>query len=247
MHTNGIPAVLVEKTSFAPSFRGEWHHNGTAQLVYPGRGAMKIHTSKGSWVIPPLRACWLPAFEPHRVETSTRLEMLSIYCNGPVLSALPEETGVVPVSRLLRELILAMHAMRRGEMGDEQFNRMVMVLADQIKLQPVPKFAVPPSLSPRLKPIQDALARDPADSRTLKQWSDQLGISRRTLARLFEQDARITFVEYRRQVRLHAALIKLAAGEPVTSIAYELGFSSASNFIAMFREATGVTPKRYFS
>ncbi len=44
-----------------------------------------------------------------------------------------------------------------------------------------------------------------------------------------------------------AALRKLAAGEPVTAVALDLGYESQSAFIAMFRRALGVTPGRYFT
>lgn len=207
---------------------------------------MTIHTGKGTWVIPPMRACWLPALEAHCVETSTRLDMLSVYCRGDVLPLLPRDTSVVQVSGLLRELILAVQESSPAASTDQRFSRMAMVLADQIKPQRFPGISMPPPLSLRLRRIADALATDPADSRTLHAWAEELGISTRTLARTFEREARMTFVEYRRQARLYAAVTKLAAGEPVSSVAYDVGFSSTSNFITAFRKATGATPMRYF-
>ncbi|MEE8274655.1 MAG: helix-turn-helix domain-containing protein, partial [Alphaproteobacteria bacterium] len=47
--------------------------------------------------------------------------------------------------------------------------------------------------------------------------------------------------------RLLAALTRLATGEPVTTVALDLGYDSPSAFIAMFRKALGETPGRYFS
>ena len=68
----------------------------------------------------------------------------------------------------------------------------------------------------------------------------------RTLAREFQKEARITFTQYRTEFRLQAAIERLAADHSVTTVAYDLGFGSPSNFIAMFRKATGVTPAAYF-
>ena len=48
------------------------------------------------------------------------------------------------------------------------------------------------------------------------------------------------------EVRLRAAVVRLAEGQAVTVVAHELGFGSASAFIRDFRLATGVTPKRWF-
>jgi AraC-like DNA-binding protein len=38
----------------------------------------------------------------------------------------------------------------------------------------------------------------------------------------------------------------LAAGEKITHVALEAGYSTPSAFIAMFRRILGVTPGRYF-
>ena len=57
----------------------------------------------------------------------------------------------------------------------------------------------------------------------------------------------MSFIRYRQQVRLQAAIARLAKGQAVTAVAYEMGFGSPSNFIAMFRKATGLTPTRYFA
>lgn len=56
----------------------------------------------------------------------------------------------------------------------------------------------------------------------------------------------MTFGAWRQQARLLAALTRLAAKEPVTAVAFDLGYESMSAFIAMFRRATGTTPARYF-
>jgi AraC-like DNA-binding protein len=56
----------------------------------------------------------------------------------------------------------------------------------------------------------------------------------------------MSFTAWRRQVRLRAALIRLADGAAVTALAHDLGFGSAGAFIRDFRRATGVTPRHYF-
>ena len=239
--------LLVKKTRYAPGFRGEWHHSGKAQLIYPSRGVMTLHTKAGPWIVPPLRACWLSAHEQHCVETSGRLEMHSVYCESTILRGLPDRSGIVQVSSLLRELILAMHEVPLIAGPDGKVRRMASVLADQITLQWPPRLLAPPVLSQRLKPIGDSLQSDPADSRTLKQWAAELGITTRTLARAFERETQMSFISYRQQARLQAAIARLATGEAVTTVAYDVGFSSPSNFIAMFRKATGLTPRRYFA
>jgi AraC-like DNA-binding protein len=158
------------------------------------------------------------------------------------LHNLPGDRGVVPVSKLLRELILALEV----DGPADRRTRLALVFADQVTLQHPAAPTIAPLRAPRLDPIEDALRHDPSDPRTLEAWAAELGVALRTLARAFWRAARMTFTDYRNQVRLHAALERLARGEPVTTIAHDLGFHSASSFIAMFKRATGVTPKAYW-
>lgn len=45
---------------------------------------------------------------------------------------------------------------------------------------------------------------------------------------------------------MRTALSQLAAGDPITAIAFDAGYSTPSAFIAAFRRTTGETPGRYF-
>lgn len=83
---------------------------------------------------------------------------------------------------------------------------------------------------------------DPADDRTLTELGRQIGASARTLSRLFRSDLGMTFPQWRTQLRLHHALILLADGTPVTTVAHRCGWSSASTFIDVFRRTFGHTP-----
>jgi methylphosphotriester-DNA--protein-cysteine methyltransferase len=63
---------------------------------------------------------------------------------------------------------------------------------------------------------------------------------------LFIAETGMTFRQWRRQARLVAAIERLARREPVTSVAFDLGYDSVSAFIEAFRKTFGVTPFRYF-
>jgi AraC-like DNA-binding protein len=236
----------VVRTHYEPGYRSDWHHHRSAQLMYPSRGVMRLQTRAGEWVIPPLRACWLPAREEHRVESSSSLQMHSVYCQGGLLRRLPQRFGVVGVSALLHEIILVLEQAAYRETVEPAATRIVDVIPDEVRLQAVPPLPAPPPLSRRLAPIQRALAENPADSRTLTAWAEQLDTTTRTLARAFEREARMTFRAYRQQMRLRAAMERLAYGQSATQVAYDVGFSSPSNFIAAFRAAVGITPGAYF-
>jgi AraC-like DNA-binding protein len=99
---------------------------------------------------------------------------------------------------------------------------------------------------PRLLAITERLTVDPADKRSLAAWARTAGASARTLARLFHRETGLGFAHWRQQARLLRALERLAAGDPVTTVALDLGYEGPSAFIAMFRSRLGATPGRYF-
>ncbi len=55
----------------------------------------------------------------------------------------------------------------------------------------------------------------------------------------------MTMAEWRRRLRMLHAVQLLAEGEPVTSAALSVGYSSVSAFIAVFKKELGATPGRY--
>ncbi len=54
-----------------------------------------------------------------------------------------------------------------------------------------------------------------------------------------------TFTEWRQRARMLRALGMLAEGAAVTTVALDLGYSSISAFIALFRRTFGATPGDY--
>ena len=72
------------------------------------------------------------------------------------------------------------------------------------------------------------------------------GVSKRTLERLFRAETGLTFGRWRQQARLLEALRLIAAGRPVTTVTLDVGYESPSAFIAMFKNALGTTPSRYY-
>ncbi len=86
---------------------------------------------------------------------------------------------------------------------------------------------------------------DPADSRDLEAWAEWAAISARTLSRRFVAETGFSFTAWRQRAHLMRSLEMLAAGMPVTNIALDLGYSTASAFIGLFRRTFGQTPAAY--
>jgi AraC-like DNA-binding protein len=99
----------------------------------------------------------------------------------------------------------------------------------------------------RLLRVCHALIDDPADQRDIDDWASVAGMGRRTFTRLFKDQTGAGFAVWRQQVRLMAALQRLALGQPITTVAFDVGYESASAFTAMFHRAFGAPPSAYLA
>jgi AraC-like DNA-binding protein len=72
-------------------------------------------------------------------------------------------------------------------------------------------------------------------------------MSERSLFRLVQRETGMSFGRWRQQFQLMLALQLLSQGRSVQSVARDLGYETASAFIAMFRNALGQSPTRFFA
>lgn len=241
-------AVVAEGHDHPAGNLIDWHTHRRGQLLYASEGTMTVHTEAGIWVVPPHRAVWVPGGMRHQVRAGDApLSMRTVKIEPHAAPGLPEQCCVVAVSPLLRELILV--AVAFGDNYDERGpqGRLARVLLDQIRDLPTAPLHLPLLRDRRLKRLQQAMQSNPAAALSANDWAARAGVSPRTFSRLFQQDTGMTFRQWRQQLRLLAALRRLAAGQRVNQVALELGYESTSAFVAMFRRALGTTPGRYFS
>ncbi len=239
--------VVVRASEYPGGFRSDDHWHGRAQLVYACDGVVKVTARQGSWVVPQHRGVWIPARTVHRIDSAGAFSMRSLYVRDDSGVELPVECGVVGVSPLLRELILAaVDAPHLYDLAGRD-GRVMDLILNEIRSLPSVPLHLPEPTDSRLRQITAAIQENPADTRTLEAWGRYAGASPRTLARLFSAETGMTFRYWQQQARLLEGLIRLAEGEPVTSVALEVGYENPSAFISMFRRALGVTPGRYFS
>ena len=231
---------------YSPGTFLERHSHDWAQLVYATEGVMRVETEDGIWVVPPQRAVWIPAKVGHAIAMSGRVSLRTLYVLPSSASALPTRCCVVAVSPLLRELILFAidQSPLRGNVPEHA--RLVAFLLDQLRVLPVVPLELPMPRDPRALRVAERLRENPGEPVALDTLARAAGASRRTLERLFRRETGISLGRWRQRVRLLHAMRLLARGEPVTSIALEVGYESPSAFIASFAGTFGTTPGRYY-
>ena len=222
------------------------HSHPWVQLSYAISGVLEIQTSVGRFVAPPQRAVWIPAGMPHRVYSSPHTEMRSLYLDCSVTAWADERCQVLEVSSLLRELIRRFSELPVEYAEDGPDGRLAQVLLDQLAAAPQVDLMLPLPLDSRLRQIYRSLSLHPEQATTLGQWSQRLGVSEKTLSRLFVSDTGLTYRAWRQRLRLLGALPDLERGERVTDVALGCGYESVSAFIAAFRQQFDTTPGEFF-
>ncbi|MFC6671466.1 helix-turn-helix domain-containing protein [Marinobacterium aestuariivivens] len=91
---------------------------------------------------------------------------------------------------------------------------------------------------------QDARS-EPRRQPLLAELAQSVHSTERTLLRRCQRDLGMSLAEWRQRLRVVRAMPRLEAGDTVENIAHDLGYSTASSFIAMFRRLMGVTPDDY--
>ena len=214
------------------------------QLAYASRGVMSVVTAASTWVVPPHRAMWVPAGEPHAVHMSGQVMVRTLFFRRGLVK-LPRRCQAVNVSPLLRELVL--EAARAGILRRSQprQRRLVQVMVDHLEALPVVGLQLPQPRDARARRAAELLQADPGA--VLAKVARQAGASKRTLERVFLAETALSLGRWRQRARLIEALRLLAEEHAVTRVALDVGYRSPSAFVSAFRRELGTTPRRYFA
>ncbi len=243
-HFPGGTSVIVTDFRVAPDAGFDWHAHDDHQLAWAASGVLIVHTTSGSYVLPPTRALWIPAGTLHETLAAGEANMRTAYLRpdrAPIAWAAPTP---VLVTALLAELIGHLDGDHSAGAARTRAEGLLYDLLRPIATSTI-ELRVP--TDPRARDVAVRLLAKPRDRRTLRAWGREVGASERTLARTFLASTGLSFGRWRTLARLQAALPLLAERQAVATVADNVGYETPSAFVAAFRRETGVTPGRYFA
>lgn len=243
--------MAAERQTFARAVTFEYpaghrvplHAHDEHQLVFADRGLLSVDAGATRWLVPPMRALWVPAGELHAVVARSASSMAALYFDVTSPLEGSDELAVIAVSPLLRELIRALHQEDIDASGQRLLE---LALLDQLgRAKRAATLGLTKPNDSRALAVADALEDDPADARTLAQFGVAVGASARTLQRIFVAETGSTFGRWRTQLRLQHGVVALGDGASVSEAAMRCGYREPSAFIAAFKQAFGTTPGTY--
>jgi AraC-like DNA-binding protein len=241
------PVFAISGESVTVGFEHPPHAHHKAQLILALRGLVSCEVAKGMWMVPPQCALWIPGGMEHSVRGVGEVAVYILFAEPDATQAMPKECCTVAIAPLLRELIFEVANLPPLYDCDGPDGRLVQTMLDQLAMAPVESLYLPLPSDSRLRKIANAFTADPADRATVGEWARRVAMSERTLFRLIHREIGMSFGRWRQQFHIMVALKRLASGDSVQTVAYDLGYESASAFITMFKKALGEPPAKYLA
>lgn len=218
------------------------HSHQRAQLIFAAEGTMSVRASGSLWILPASHALWMPPGVVHEIRTSGRVEMRTLYIQPAHAGRIGSECRVLFVSPLLRELI--MRAMDMPALYDEQgmHGRVMTLILDEVALLPAQPLGLRMPQDARLLKLCERVLADLSRTHSIAGLGTAVGLSARSVVRLFPKETGMSFGRWLQQARLLKAFELFEAGRGVTRVALDLGYASPSAFAKMFRRSMGKAP-----
>lgn len=243
---NRLPHDLVFRTmrlNDVTSYPTEGHNWG--EFVYSFSGVIELVVGERQYLTPPHYGLWLPPRVVHGAATRSQ----ACYCILDIVprrcERLPVEVCTLAVGPIMKAILSDLMVRQVDYPRSEDDARLMQVLVDQMSLAPRQETYLPISQDRALAQVLEALRDQPGDNRPLEAWARVVHSTERTLSRRCQRDLGMSFAEWRQRLRLVRALSMLEDGVGVQTIAFELGYSTSSAFIAMFHRLMGSTPDEF--
>lgn len=237
--------LLLRRTTYPRRHHIAPHWHARAQFVFALQGSISVRTPRRAWIVPPSRALWVPARTVHEIRMYGVVDMRSLYVAPGAATAMPEDCVVLEVGALMRELVVRAASLPAGYDLDGDDGLVVRLLLAEMRRLPRCALDLPLPESADLLGLCEQVLADLSTRRPCRSEARMLGTSARTLYRRFLRETGISFARWKQQARVLESIRRLAQGTPVTTVALDLGYESASAFSTMFRRCLGVAPRAY--
>ncbi|NGM62297.1 AraC family transcriptional regulator [Sphingobacterium sp. SGG-5] len=227
------------------------HAHVKGQFLYTEGGVVYLKTSSKSYFLPARHYIWIPSGVRHSIHPSSpHVIMRNLYFpRFETDTDFFDKVNIYPVNNLLIELIMFTNRWNGNIFPSEEPNYTIAKAFKQILpelSQSELPLALPYTEHPKLSAITRFLEQHVAESVNLNILSKKFELSQRTVARLFQKEFNMSFIQYYTILRMLTAL-KLLLDEQlnVHDVALRVGYSSLPTFSNTFQKIIGIRPSDY--
>lgn len=229
----------------------EEHLHKKGQFLYTEGGVVFLKTSEKSYFLPARHYIWIPAGIKHSIHpSSSHVVMRNLYFpKYETDSEFYDKINIYPVNDLLIELIMFTNRWTGNIFPVEEpkysIAKAFKLILPEISQSELP-LALPYPQNEKLKEIISYLEKNISENINFKELSEKFIISERTLARLFQKDLNMSFIQYYTILRMLTALrLLLDEKLSVNEVALRVGYSSLPTFSNTFNKIIGLRPSEY--
>ena len=225
-----------------------WHFHDVHEIEYACRGVVEVKTQAGHYLLPPHQAAWIPAGLHHQTTLNTDAQTLAVLFEPRLVPAAGDRVRIIAVSALLREMMLyserwPISRTGSGAEADSFFQALGHVVAEA--LEDERPLNLPVSADPVVTAVTD-YTRAHLDHVTVSDVTRAVGISERTLRRLFSTHMGMSWRSYLLRARVLRSMAMLAQPDrSVLEVSIAVGFDDVGAFARSFARHCGETPSAY--
>jgi AraC-like DNA-binding protein len=225
-----------------------WHHHDVHEIEYACRGLVEVRTRAGHYLLPPHQAAWIPAGLRHQTTLNPDGQTLAVLFEPGLVPAAGDRVRIIAVSALLREMMLysvrwPISRTESAAEADSFFRTLGYVVAEA--LEDERPLNLPVSTHPVVTAATD-YTRAHLDHVAIGDVTRAVGVSDRTLRRLFDTHLGMSWRTYLLRARVLRSMAMLAQPDcSVLEVSIAVGFDDAGAFARSFARHCGETPSAY--
>jgi AraC-like DNA-binding protein len=224
------------------------HFHDVHEIEYACRGMVEVETQAGHYLLPPHQAAWIPAGLHHKTTLHAGVQTLAVLFAPGLVPTAGDRVRIIAVSALLREMMLysqrwPISRTESGAEADSFFQALGYVVAGALDDE------MPLNLPVPADPVAAAATdytRAHLDHVTVSDVTRAVGVSERTLRRIFHAHLGMSWRSYLLHARVLRSMAMLAEPDrTVLEVSIAVGFDDAGAFARSFARHCGETPSAY--
>lgn len=219
------------------------HYKGQLFLIY--NGLVQIECCDCRYTVVAECIGWIPPNMAHSAFIKQNSNIAIIYLNSPNIQLLPKNPNVFSDSNLSLAIFEKLMVLNTLSHQDTMIENLERVLIDELHHAQENVFKLPLPNDKRLKKVTTILSLNPADKRTQMELASLVGMSAKSLTRLFKLGTGMTLNDWRQILRLTTSIALLKEGKNIQYCADSIGYQSVSSYIQMFKKYFHETPKHF--
>lgn len=194
---------------------------------------------------PPSYGVWIPEKYLNEKITINSKEYCVISIPNKLTKTLPIVISTVICSSLTDSILRHCKEKLISTIKSKKDMHLYQVLLDQITDSEYSNNFLPLTNHPKLSAILQYVREQSSQNINISAIAKHFEVNERTLSRQCNNELGMSLIEWKQRLKILNTISLLDENSSIDSIAKNLGYSTTSGFITMFKQWTGLTPNKY--